>query len=140
MFSVSLAIKLRKNWIETDSKRYRIREIDEWRSSRNHERANEEYEIFAYPPSLIDLRHRTTWQLSKEDTREAMSISRLLPNDQNLLDLQESTGCIVVRGLDDVSLQLGSNTEVAISIAIAKVNTLLKYYVSIASGDQKNSY
>lgn len=84
------------------------------------------------------MRHRTTWQLPKEDTREAMAISRLLPNDQNLLDLQESTGCIAVRGLDDVSLQLGSDTEAAIGIAIAKVNTLLKYYVSISYTRRSN--
>ena len=69
-----------------------------------------------------------------------MTISRLLPNDQILLDLQESTGCIVVRGLDDVSLQLGSDSEVAIGLAVAKVNTLLKYYVSNLPEGQKDSY
>lgn len=85
----------------------------------------------------MTMRHMTTWELPKEGAQDAMTISRLLPNDQNLLDLQESTCCIAVRGLDDVSLQLGSNSEEAISLAIAKVNTLLKYYVCIIRRDQK---
>lgn len=74
--------------------------------------------------------HRDTWHMPSEYINAGVTIARILPTNQLLEELQKSSGCIVLVGMNGKSLQIGGATENAIEVVKKKLDRLLKYYVS----------
>lgn len=78
----------------------------------------------------MEMRHRDTWHMPSGQVNAGVTLTRILPTNRLLDELQKSSGCIVLIGLDGKSLQIGGATENAIEVVKKKVDRLLKYYVS----------
>ncbi|KAK8032824.1 hypothetical protein PG991_002222 [Apiospora marii] len=106
----------------------KIQHASEWRAVKLGEDEWREYDQYAYPRELMEMGHRDTWHMPGGQVSAGVSLTRVLPKNRLLEELQKSSGCTVLVGLDGKSLQIGGATENAIEVVKKKVERLLKYY------------
>ncbi|KAK8140498.1 hypothetical protein PG984_000564 [Apiospora sp. TS-2023a] len=108
----------------------KIQHASEWRAVTLEEDERREYDKYAYPRELIEMGHRDTWHMPSGHVNAGVTLARILPTNRLLDELQKSSGCTVLVGMDGKSLQIGGVTENAIEVVKKKLDRLLKYYIS----------
>ncbi|KAK8083491.1 hypothetical protein PG996_002272 [Apiospora saccharicola] len=108
----------------------KIQHASEWRAVTLEEDERREYDKYAYPRELMEMGHRDTWHMPSGHVNAGVTLGRILPTNRLLDELQKSSGCTVLVGMDGKSLQIGGVTENAIEVVKKKLDRLLKYYIS----------
>ncbi|KAK8048615.1 hypothetical protein PG994_010345 [Apiospora phragmitis] len=108
----------------------KIQHVTDWRTETLGEDERKAYEKFAYPRELMEMEHQDTWKMPTEHINAGVTIVHLLPTKRLLDELQKTSGCTVLVGMDGKSLRIGGMTEYAVEVAKKKMDRLSKYYVS----------
>ncbi|KAK6865171.1 hypothetical protein PG995_001699 [Apiospora arundinis] len=106
----------------------KIQHVADWRTATVGSDDLKAYDKFGYPRELMQMEHQGTWHLSTEQINAGVTITHIMPTKKLLNELQKSSGCTVMVGMDGKSLQIGAATENDVGIAKKKIDRLSKYY------------
>ncbi|KAK8090038.1 hypothetical protein PG997_004999 [Apiospora hydei] len=109
--------------------------VTDWRTAAFGEDELKAYDKFSYPRELMELGHQDTWHMPTGQVNAGVTIARLLPTNRLMDELQKSSRCTVMVGMDGKSLQVGGMTENDVEVAKKKMDRLSKYYGLTSDSD-----
>lgn len=104
--------------------------IEAWNESHLTPEELRELEFSRAPHPILESRCKSKWDIPKDGALDQFTIHDLLPGS-SLSTLQKSTGTVLRLYNCGLATWIGAASEDKISLAKKKLNTLVKYFVSL---------
>lgn len=90
-----------------------------------------EFEFFQAPCSVSECACKGKWEMPQNEDLEKFTIRDLLPGD-SLSQIQRSTSTLLLLFNNELATWIGADSEDKISLVKRRLNTLVKYFVSLS--------